>query len=417
MASKHKFVNGPINVVHLTGSVGKIEKSIYLFMDFHIQHQTKCENIRSIDVDKFFIDTYDRAAKNDPKKIYDFFMERGPLEPYTINPKEKGIYIETMIDIFYKSFKINLTKNKVLKSDTIPNVRFHHVDIRDYVVDLDVYYNIIRMADNLWDQKGYSINSMRHLYQSINDAIQQSRIYKLYEYTYKNMIKTNPILKKKFLSTGRNIKYDVPLIDLDNMAKKAIYKLRYAYQHDSIKKNINEIMDSDLLKLYNALSTKMENLMKHISGIIKEHEKYGEHDHRDILLQQIDGTYDYGISKKIILDNIRFIYDTMKEIANIFMDIGVMYMDLFLLRRFLDKDYVKHASAYTGAFHSVDYIRLLIKYFGFEITHYSYLKNNNIKQAHDMAKKSSSMHDMTALFYPVIFLQCSDLGSFPEDLD
>ncbi len=52
------YVNGPINVVRLKGSVDKTSKVLYLFMDHHEppHSQKKCEDQRATNVDTFFVE-------------------------------------------------------------------------------------------------------------------------------------------------------------------------------------------------------------------------------------------------------------------------------------------------------------------------------------------------------------------------
>lgn len=86
-------VNGPINTVRLEGKIGNIKKVIYIFMDIHdsVVDQTECDNIRSYDIDKYIIKTFDQAFGND--KTYDLFIERDPIHALHDDPKYKGPYL------------------------------------------------------------------------------------------------------------------------------------------------------------------------------------------------------------------------------------------------------------------------------------------------------------------------------------
>ncbi len=111
--------------------------------------------------------------------------------------------------------------------------------------------------------------------------------------------------------------------------------------------------------------------------------------------------------------------DSIKEeIINVIIaKIGLYMMDIYLIRRFLDKNYITNTVSYTGALHSVNYIRILVKYFDFKITHYSYLKDSDINNAHKIIKQSKVMDNLNELFYPPTFLQCSNLNNFPKLFD
>jgi hypothetical protein len=135
----------------------------------------------------------------------------------------------------------------------------------------------------------------------------------------------------------------------------------------------------------------------------------------NVLMPHKDGIFDYNMdfSEKEQYFSL-FITIKKKIIDFITGDIGLYMMDLFLLRRFLDKDYVTNTITYTGAHHSINYIRLLVKYFDFDITHCSYIKNNDISSATTKIKKSKKNEELKELFFTPIFIQCSDLGSFPK---
>jgi hypothetical protein len=78
--SNSRQINGPINVVRLTGNIAGIDKTIYLFMDLHytLQGQTQCDNIFSRDVQKFFVESFHQLENAD--RMYDFFVEIHPTQ-------------------------------------------------------------------------------------------------------------------------------------------------------------------------------------------------------------------------------------------------------------------------------------------------------------------------------------------------
>src|SRR5690606_31562117 len=91
---------------------------------------------------------------------------------------------------------------------------------------------------------------------------------------------------------------------------------------------------------------------------------------------------------------------------------GAYLMDLYMIRRILDKDYITNTITYTGAAHSLDYIRILVKYFGFKLTNYSYLGYDSIEEVDTHIKFSKYYSEPAKIFYPKIFSQCSDITSF-----
>jgi hypothetical protein len=62
------YVNGPINFFRLKNN----NKDIYLFSDIHkdLNNQTECDEINSINIDKFFLNFF----KNNKKQV-DFMLE------------------------------------------------------------------------------------------------------------------------------------------------------------------------------------------------------------------------------------------------------------------------------------------------------------------------------------------------------
>jgi purine-cytosine permease-like protein len=90
-------------------------------------------------------------------------------------------------------------------------------------------------------------------------------------------------------------------------------------------------------------------------------------------------------------------------------------MDIYFLRRFLDKDYITNVVAYTGMAHSVDYIYMLITYFDFRMTHCAYLNSN--KSINELVTTVDIPFDLQKYFIPKERIQCTDLSNFPENFE
>jgi len=400
--SQKIFVNGPTNVVRLSGKVRQIEKCIYVFFDFHIdaEKQTKCEDVRSEDVAKFIIDSFD---KSNPKMMYDFFFERGPLRPLLRNKKLKGRYLDQISELFVKSFNISTEK----KSSTVPNVRFHYADIRDYVIDIFAFYDIL-MDHQLHDQ--YNLDNFMRVRNNIMDV--SSKIFALQKIIYENHTE-NPKIDEIFFSAYKDIRQDIPKKYFDDQTKKIIYKIRDSYQNNNIKIIINKIIDTELKNIFDHFLSITNQCLEKLDKLINEHKNFNGLLHDDILLQQEDGRYNYGFSSTYIETVVLQIVTDIDLLYATLSDIGVMLMDLYLLRQFLDKKYITNALSYTGIYHSQNYILFLVKYFGFKITHYSYLKDDDIETAHEKIRKAQTFYDLFILFCPIVFLQCSDMTNFP----
>jgi hypothetical protein len=186
------------------------------------------------------------------------------------------------------------------------------------------------------------------------------------------------------------------------------------YENDDVKKKIRHIIDNELHALFVEYLNSLDSALMFVSEEMKRMEKIS-HSGFKILFQQSDGTYNYGVDYSERLSKI-LRFDKIDKDMSEFLYLGLMIMDLYKLRRILDKKYITNSLAYTGGGHSNNYIRLLVKYFGFKITHYSYLKTS-IPDAEKIIKQSEHSEELNVLFYPHVFGQCSDLGSFPKLFD
>lgn len=81
-------------------------------------------------------------------------------------------------------------------------------------------------------------------------------------------------------------------------------------------------------------------------------------------------------------DKIQQIYGRMEFVKEAIIDLYSLFVDCYLLRRVLDKDYIKTSVIYTGIQHSIHYIYFLHKYYNFEIT-----KIHHVEKSCDDMKK------------------------------
>jgi hypothetical protein len=385
-------------------------------MDFHasVYQQKKCSDIRAIDINTFLVEEFDKLNKSNPKMVFDFMFERGPLDTFH-KTNAKRLYIGEVRDFFTKSFKLDIDTNKAQKSDLVPNVRFHYVDIRDFLMrtSFNLHYGQIRpILNNIYHTRSYNPNQLNGLFHNIQMI--QSEFTTLYVLLYKNRNLSNPIIDKSLYSANINTMYSTSENDNYKLVKKSIYKLLVKYNHESIKKTITQIIDTELHEMFIDFFNYIDGILLFISTEIDLGSKFENHYSSEILFQQSDRTYTYGIDRQEHYRKILKFGDIDGTLFDKFVGIGVYFMDLYKLRRILDKDYVTNTISYAGAFHSNNYIRLLVKYFGFKLTNYSYLKNNKIKETEKIIKSSNTLEDLNILFYPYVFTQCSDLSSFPK---
>lgn len=120
------------------------------------------------------------------------------------------------------------------------------------------------------------------------------------------------------------------------------------------------------------------------------------------------------------------IIDELKDKLHYFYDRIFAYLarivDLYFMRRFLDKDYITNAIVYTGATHSLSYIYILRK-LGFKITHCA---NCPIKDISELNKKvldvknfpfEESIFELFDLFLTEDQIQCSNISDFPKKFE
>ncbi|ARF11489.1 hypothetical protein Klosneuvirus_1_346 [Klosneuvirus KNV1] len=415
--SKNKFVNGPMNTVRLEGSIGSVKKTIYLFMDFHIpvEMQTECDDIRSNDIDKFLVDTFDKTEEMKKNIMYDMFVESNPLFP-VLFPGEsstRGRYLFGKTEnLLTKS--INIESGKVLQSKEFNNVRFHYTDIRDYTTDKfrHFMFEIERI-----------INFISHINLFIYDdllliidglKIIQSQIITLYQLIYESKNSTKSQTKIIYTKDQEVLaKYSEE--DFNTIKKNLIYKIIRTYKHADVHQIINKIISNELHDTFQNCIKQINQMVISVNNLVPITEQFKNKPFNTTLTKQKDGTYFYGIRDQDMHDYISTLTNIPNNLHNLIPGgVGLYLMDLYLLRRILDKDYVSNAVVYTGAHHSLNYIRILVKYFDFKITNYSYLKNNDLKKAEKIIINSKNMDELGELFYPPELKQCSNLSEFPE---
>jgi len=371
-------------------------------MDWHVSadYQTECPDITSKNIKDYFIDNFKKIA--DTNIVYDFMVEDSPLLLKQPATPYMGIYLDRIRKLFIYGMNIN-KEGVVIMSTKFPNIRFHYIDIRDYTY-ADLMHkleNQIRYLDNRYIEK--DINS-------IKDAanILTARIKLLYNMFYKDKDLKIKDRKPSIPKTAEALlKYTDKDIDINLI--NFIYKILHTYSNDNIKSKINKNVNTDLKNRFTNYFDAANKLEKYITS------KYRIITHSDDIIYMDTNTkrLTYGVHTGIkddIAHNIKLLADNLLDY---WMDIHNHIIDLYLLRRFLDKNYITNAITYTGAYHSVSYIYLLVKNFNFKITHYSYMKYN-IEKTTELIKKAKSTYDISILFNRNEFSQCSDVSKFPK---
>lgn len=398
---EHEFVSGPVNVVRLEGKIGDANKVLYAFFDFHmdLNQQKQCSSIDATPVTQYFVKKFREMDNSDT--TYDFFLEAYPSSIQRNNHNYSSKYIMDLMRLFSKVFGYDYKKNTVLRTKEFNNTRFHYIDIRDYLDMSSGYSWFNELDDYVHSIPKYGINY---------DDIEQMK--NLATASHNIIMFINEVLFKKGSYTKS--KYPVVLENPEKLYDYTDKEMKLIIQHmiEKIKtsKNkdvngkINGIINGRLKKMINELNSTFKQLMKLLDESEKKL-KFGYHE----LVVGDDGEVDYFVNYSDLRINILHDITTLVgKICHEGLYIGVLLVDLYFLRRFLDKDYITNGIIYTGASHSLNYIDILTKEFGFKITHASYSK-------YPMNKINDKLNEnLRTLFWPPVFDQCSDMSSFPE---
>ena len=378
-----KYVNGPINTIRIEGKVNNIKKVLYIFFDIHksLNYQTECPNIRSQDIKNYLIEQFDFARENNIN--VDFFMEiliKDEIYNKDLKYSKRTMnYILKLREFFKNNFIFNNKTTTIKISEEFPNVRHHYIDFRDIFLS--------DILSNIFDLMNKDINEMWDYKYLNNDLIEN--------------------IKKEILGINIRMKNLKEMILYDKYEKtknisiiflhKILKKIKSRYKNKDIYQKITKYYLDNINRLMNDYDKTSKEYMNYLNFLQKENNKFKYKSNTDIIIT------DY-LPKLVLLNN---------KYHDIISDIGTYIVDIYFLRRFLDKNYVKNACVYTGGYHSCNYLYFLVKYCGFTITHTSYVKKSikNLTQVINKAKKNIDIENEV---YPEKFIQCSDLSNFPK---
>jgi hypothetical protein len=382
MVKKNKiFVNGPNIAVRLEGNVNNIHKIIYLFGERHddINMQTKCPKYDSVDFPNYFIKMMNKSDQN---VKFDFFMEIFDQENDFYNNieehKKKDIYMYETRKFFSSKININNSKKN--------NLRLNIIDIRNKFS----YYFVNKLS-----------NIRNYVYN-------QAYITDYYVEYIKNILDENN--KSIYLACGillNNVKDEDNILYENNEIYKTIkyysLKLLNEYKNNDVRDKLlnftlNYIKQS--IKYYKELSDKLENIVSIFNETIK---KYYFKKYEDTYGLDMKTCYTFSIEIVNIID----------ELHGIEIKIYSKIMDLFFLRKFLDKDYITNVIAYTGYAHTWNYIYILVNYFNFKITHSSN-QEISIDEIHTIVNNNDYKNIYDNKILPNEFIQCINMSSFPK---
>jgi hypothetical protein len=398
------FVNGPVNVIRLEGTIGTVKKILYVYFDIHydLNKQSKCENIRAENINSHFVKNFDEIHKLNDKYV-DFFLETFPTlsvfrEPARDEFKYTDIYLNNLRQLFKQSFTYNIEKKKIYTSTEFPHTRLHYMDIRDLFI-YDIMFtdlpNIMKyFNDYCWNGHYMIKQDIPYLTNGLNKINEQLlSVQKLFFTENSGKRKEEKEEKKK---SKKKEKIELSL-------SKIINKIVNSYKNSDVKNKINEYT----YKTLHASFTSYNNSYKSIISYLNEIDIYIDSLEKNKINKEYDMLHNFD---KIYLPKLSIL---LREYEKYIWDIGCYMIDIYFLRRFLDKDYITNSIVYTGAHHSINYIYFLIKYLDFKLTHHSYL-GCSIPEIYKIIKKSDNFEDIYHCLLPQDF-QCSDITSFPKN--
>lgn len=407
MATQQLKVSGPINAVRLEGEIDGTKKILYILLDFHkpITDQLECSEPDALPINIFLYNEF--VKLKDDGKEYHFFLETFPdTTTYTHNYTSN--YINKLRNTMGKLFDYNFDTHKIVKNKKLPNINFHYIDIRSYL-NIQIgnpftkIYIIVGNFNKIMPHT-LNINIIMDIQNKLEDANKLINI--TYDALYKDIA---PKHKHKLVLKHHDFNNASELIE------DAIYYIIAKIKNINspiIKKQIMHIINKNLKDYYNKYFIIFDKITKLIkmskdtltispNTLIKDGEYYNYY----FILR-------YKISNKIY----QKLKELLGELDECTANINVLIMDLYFLRRYLDKQYITNGIVWTGAQHSLNYSNILVNMFNFKVTHtdYSKYKDMNILNKKIIEKKIDNLYEpLMELFYPPTFNQCTDFSSFP----
>ena len=348
-----EYINGPTNYAHLQGNINGIEKNIYLFFDKHLplNDQTRCESFNSVDI-TYYLYTLIKNATD----YLDFFMEIRLSQL-------RDIYINEVINLFKSEFVIENkgTTKQVKYSKTNSKVRLHYLDIRDC---LGIYY--LRNIIDIKIKKYLNLLSKDEK----NKIIYYKKILKYVDIVNQQIDLLDKNMREIIIN--KNVVYD----KINNKQKYYLDKLINKYKNIQLKQSINIFLNS------------------HYNLIL---------DHFKVAILEINSINENMIDTTIITD----LTEVIDEIQVYINKIYGLFTDVYLLRRFLDKNYINNSVIYSGGAHSINYIFFLVKYCNFKIVKIHNSLEKNVKILINKIKKEDKSFNIYDLFlFKNNYIQC-----------
>jgi hypothetical protein len=383
-----KTINGPYNIVRLEGEINNTKKIIYIFSDIHTADY-ECDDIDSPDITKYLLKVFRKAKNKLPDKYYDFFVEthtRPESETFDIMKRREYIYM--VRKMFY-----HLNRKKLLLSKEM-NIRLHYTDFRDYLntsANIDMMNHAFTEINNMFVREwidSHNIDNIINIVSPVPDIIKN-----LQHFINGDLKKILIDDKTVYLKHG-----DITVEQSNNMLNNIFMKIRYDYKNKDVQSILTDIF---------------ANINKMLGNTLSKYAHFIE------FLNKARYTYTYTTPYPQLIADRKKIIKTISKIKIYLLDIDetlsyidVILIDIFMLRRFLDKEYITNALYYCGGHHANIITTILVKYFDFKITHIAKSEDtvdNLNKKLKNIDLYKSNMKEILKPDY-----QCSSIEGFPD---
>jgi hypothetical protein len=384
------IISGPVNVVRLEGKIGNISKILYIFMDIHhtLNMQTVCT-----DFDAVPFENYLKKIFRNPANKLDFFNEDYIDRPNIPDDGQRQWtknYLGRSINVFNDLRKL---KEKFGK---FQNVRVHYFDFR-FLTHFSSILNILN------DVKSFIDNNKFNLAPAFGSESDPNILKTILDHT-KNTEAIFNDLKNAIKAHKEKIKVSKPFVPYSDFSEiKPQQNLEFLdYYIDKIyNKYSNESNKNKILTYFHKMILPVfEFVQQKLSNIYSVLEKLGKK--RELNINYFPDTMQMTMS----------IYIDFTAIEDAWSDCFVYFVDMFFLRRFIDKDYIEKCIIYCGGFHGVDYLMFLVRNCNFKITHVAN-STVDIDKLNSIVKAENNIYYLTSFFLNNV--QCSDLSHFPND--
>ena len=392
-----KKINGPLAAYRMEGMVNGKKKVLYLFADQHVMTH-KCQDPVSLDIDQHIVREFNKINNNQDTVEYDLFVETYPDIVMYESTKATTSYLSELRIAFSKYIDFDKETNKMTISKFGKKSRLHYIDVRNNMIfdiifehDKDTMYGFQIFDRNILK------NSLALTLTKLVLLLSYIRDYGGYKKKSEDKIVMTDFINKSYDNTKS-----------DEYLKKIIHKLMNVYSDE----NTQKIVQKQMAKIMIALGEVAQGIVDMFKKIEEFWIEY------DSMIGRLNPSNSglYGMTHSELKSKMDNWSNQYTEFFVKFLNNTSQIMDLYFLRRFIDKTYVTNGIIYTGAYHTVDIIHTLINEFDFKLTHSSVNKlsiadlNKKIKNI----KFENFYPEIKKLLYPDNFGQCVDLTDFPE---